>query len=373
MIKDYFKRQAKKGADLKAPTMLYARDARTLERVYFPGDHLGGFVDAEWVLYDEKIHKRNLICDDCTAEVHFCHAVPYKGGDNLPGSCAHFATNPGQVHDAHDCEVGFINAQLPPKDPKPEIDKTLGYRLNLNRFQPDSEAGKAFARWASGPYTRESSTKTRFKEGAEDLRRMQTYSADCVADLVKFMRNKDPQRVAKSLVIHKGFEIPWDEFLITYNDASLLEERDTHFKNLVQTMIDKKQTYRPVLMQMIVHTDVPLKHFEERRAISSKPVLVSRDDKTHAPTWILPRVYIDMEDAGTHRDFAEKGSYLALGYLRLTSVVEASETHHNLFLSVKDINQITKADPNQIGAENAVIRKNKDSSKKSPFPSPNAA
>lgn len=331
----------------KTPLIPYARDERTGRSISLPGAHLqpGG----DW--YRAHEHKGHLICPCCPAKVNFAPARESKGGGNLSGNVAHFRTNPGQSH-ADDCAIGRKRELAEHDTDESAVDKTRGFRINLNTFNAETVRDLNLTRrfnTASGPYERESATKVRIKEQAQDLKHLESYAAEGVEDLIAFLKSKDFDRIKDSVIIHRDFVIPWKHFMLSYGGGNDRESRNAKFKNFASYMLDRGLKAAPVLMEVITNKPYYRSTLKENPAVKSTSIPISRDQRTQQISWLLPRIYLDNLKT-THFDFIfdKPGKYLVLGMAR----VHKDGSNVYLSVSVTDPRQIKAADLAEIRAEN---------------------
>lgn len=324
----------------------YARDGRNNRKVSLPNHNLqpGG----EW--YEESVHKGHLLCPDCSAHVHFVPASESKGGGNIPGSRAHFATNPGQKHDEK-CFVEQKRELNQSEKAESEVDKSKGFRINLNSFSrtvtADLNLSERFGVASRGPYQRESRIKTRIKASEQDLKHLESVSISNVGDMIEFLKSKDPERIAQSVVIHRDFKLPWRYFMLSYNPQNNDHKK---FKLFVSAMRDHGQTLQPVLMEIIVDKRHTPESIRVNNCVKSKAIFSQRQEGQ--PEWIMPRIYMEHRNGKSPYVFLDPGRYLVLGIAKLKTIKERGQLNHYLSISVSDDRQIQRADLPEIRAEN---------------------
>ena len=333
-MRQHFGLAAQPKADLHMP---YVVDVRTGRKISLPGDVLqdGG----DW--YDEETHKGHIKCPDhnCPALVQYQAEIPFREGQEAP-TRAHFKTRRGQTHNA-DCSVGTTTTQ-------PAIDrKSRGYAVYLNADHLDGIAHpEARSKLLKNPYR-----KGRLPGGLHardfEMEALEPYSAKNVDDMITFLRTKDPKMIANSVVIYRGFKVPWRFFMIYYNKSENSRDRNYRFRVLINSMRDNGISYMPVLMEVATKEGYPAHKLADKNWVFSKPFDIEDidGDKEH----VVPRIFINTTHPFVMTAFEQPIRGLVLG---LAKVKKAPGGDILLDVSIQSPRQFRQANLVEISHDN---------------------
>ncbi len=215
--------------------------------------------------YDHAIHSGRLRCLGCDAEVHFNQGTKSTCGDNGDPVSPHFHTNRYQKH-IHE-ESGCVYASsYSTREDKQIIDKTKGYRINLNlglidKFNASSRYYKLLpdGRMAA----------------VDEIASMETIGFGGPQDFAEKIKGRDAGRLRRSLVIHKDIAMPWPSFFL--NPDSKADE-----VSVLLNYLEKHGKDTPVLYRV---------------RSSNKPVF-SRSNGVDNAYIQFPCAPVDLGDAG---------------------------------------------------------------------------
>ncbi len=313
-------------AEEKPLHMPFVVDIRTGRKISLPGGNLeeGG----DW--YDEAKHKGHIKCPDenCSARAHFQPETKFRKGQPHV-TREHFKTSPGQFHDA-DCSIG--------KASKPGSEKKI--RGSVIYLNTDNLAGVVH------PGAREKINAHPYKRGRHagaikakphDMQGLEPFSAKSAKDIIDFMRTKDPEHIAKSVVVWRGFQVPWRFFAIYYNTSENGRDENYRFRLLVNAMRDEGQPYLPVIMEVIPRKAYTSRDFDEKAWVLSRKVVIEDIDGNKET--IVPRVFINTVHPHVQNAFEKKERHAVLA---VAQVKKGNDGEVLLDLSIQDPRQLEK-------------------------------
>ncbi len=293
------------------------------------------------VYYDEGTHKGWLKCRFCDAAVHHVKGHDMVAGHtDMKGASTHFRTNPGQEHSTS-CGWERLKVERALRRQygyeSSSYDPDKGYRIHLNVNLADYFYNKRRL------YGRDAVRRIVCHD--DRLPDMEPVSVRSVDDIVTRLAGLNPDRLKKSLVVHNGFALPWQDFFVRYMRGAPDNAAGAHGRFL--KLHERLKTSRavPCLMEFNMASGAKK---PAPAMIESKPVLMGRDDynRTH---YLVPRAYIDGDRAAFHEKLKHGGDrHLVLGFARTAISEQKDRVLHYLNISLQNAAQMTSCDIAQI-------------------------
>ena len=161
--------------------------------------------------HDPRAAGGRLVCETCNdVDVHFSKGSVAKGGDQAPGSKAHFASNPGQAHKhTQECRD---EASLEASENK-KYDDDKGFRLHLNTGAVSTIFNEARV------YEPTDKGGIRLRQKFNRLADMEPVSIGSAREFLKVFQpsKKGVSRLHSSFLIARDFlPVPWNKFFVKY-------------------------------------------------------------------------------------------------------------------------------------------------------------
>ncbi|MDB5492024.1 MAG: hypothetical protein JWO78_1873 [Micavibrio sp.] len=271
-----------------------------------------------YVAYNPDLHKGKMKCPHCDIRADFTNGSGATiAGDNLWGSRPHMRKQPSLPHE-ESCILPLLENKK-----NTVYDPAAGYRIHLKG--PWSQANDGLR---DAPlYERGQDFKIRIRDTR--LAGMQPVKVESVQELIRLIRLADPARLKQSLFINRQTIVPYEDFIVRYDEQSGHES----FRNLVKRL--RNGVSHPVLMEMRMYRPV------NSHLAAAEAIHIDQPDRKGRHHDIVP--YVHLNDTVIDA-MPSRGLYLVMGTPALFAEPTARKVEHIIEMNVTSVNQVAQAE-----------------------------